>query len=255
MFRRQLKAQARGLISTSKPSPILVAVAYAFAATLLSFLLLQIITLYVPYDQLVEQLQRSATSTQPLDAETIANMEKLAENCLDYLSSPFAVLLSLALVFVSYMLQAGFSLFALNTTNHTADFTDLFGGFSFVLRLVGYYIMRSIFVLLWTLLFIIPGIVAAYRYRMSFYLLVEHPEYSIFDCFRESSRMMRGHKMELLIMDFSFFGWQFLISALSVLGIVIKIWYLPYYEITNALFYRYLHERTYGTSDPVIDIG
>ena len=126
------------------------------------------------------------------------------------------------------------------------------GGFSFILRLILYWILTSIFVFLWSLLFVIPGIIASYRYRMALYLIIEHPEMSVLECIRESSRMMKGHKAELFVMDLSFIGW-YLLMGLPYVGYAAQIWVMPYYQITNALYYRYLygitHREYYGSPE------
>ena len=87
---------------------------------------------------------------------------------------------------------------------------------------------------------------------MALYLIIEHPEMSVLECIRESSRMMKGHKAELFIMDLSFIGW-YLLMGLPYVGYAAQIWVMPYYEITNALYYRYLygitHRQDYGSPE------
>ena len=162
------------------------------------------------------------------------------------------MLLTLALMFISGILGIGLTVFSLNTTNGTSSFSDILGGFSFILRRILYWILTSIFVFLWSLLFVIPGIIASYRYRMALYLIIEHPEMSVLECIRESSRMMKGHKAELFIMDLSFIGW-YLLMGLPYVGYAAQIWVMPYYEITNALYDRYLygitHRQAYGSPE------
>lgn len=95
--------------------------------------------------------------------------------------------------------------------------------------------LRNLYTGLWSLLFIIPGIVKAYEYRMIPYLLADHPEMSHQDAFYESKRMMTGYKMEAFVLDLSFIGWK-LLSALTLN--LLGIFYVnPYIYATNAELY------------------
>lgn len=96
---------------------------------------------------------------------------------------------------------------------------------------------------LWGLLFVIPGIVASYRYRQALYLLLDHPEMGIMECISESKRMMRGHKAELFILDLSFLGW----SLLTIIPFV-SVYVLPYMQSTYAIYYMHLRELDGGFS-------
>ena len=110
-------------------------------------------------------------------------------------------------------------------------FKDDFGG----ILLLG--LMQYIFIALWSMLFIIPGIVKYYSYAMSYYIKADHPEYDWQACINASKEMMKGHKMDLFILDLSFIGWIFV--GLLVFGIGI-LWVNPYIECTKANFYAYL---------------
>lgn len=98
-------------------------------------------------------------------------------------------------------------------------------------------LMQELFVFLWSLLFVIPGIVAVYRYALIFYIRADHPEYDWRTCFNESKRLMSGHKMELFVLHLSFLGW-ILVGTLT-LGIGL-LWVVPYMNATEAQFYRSL---------------
>ena len=108
-------------------------------------------------------------------------------------------------------------------------------GFQHFLKIIGLNIVSGIFVFLWSLLFVIPGIVASYRYRQALYLLLDHPEMGIMECIRESKRLMRGHKAELFVLDLSFIGW----ALLAIIPFV-SVYTLPYAESAYALYYDHL---------------
>lgn len=70
-----------------------------------------------------------------------------------------------------------------------------------------------LFIVLWTMLFIIPGIVAAYRYSLAPMLLRDRPELGALDCIRESKRLMTGNKSSMFVLDLTFLGWMILASV------------------------------------------
>ena len=96
-------------------------------------------------------------------------------------------------------------------------------------------ILMSIFTFLWSLLLFIPGIVKAYSYSMTMYVLADHPEMSATDAIAESQRIMQGNKWRLFCLDLSFIGWLFLCAL--TLGIL-TLWIAPYQETARAEFYE-----------------
>lgn len=127
-------------------------------------------------------------------------------------------------------------------TRQKIDFKDLFAGFSQDIGqniLLGF--LSSLFVALWSLLFVIPGIVKAYGYGMIYYIKADHPEYDWRTCLQVSQQMMYGHKMDLFVLDLSFIGWYFVGSLCLGVG---ALWVHPYHETTRALFYEQLKQNT-----------
>ena len=127
-------------------------------------------------------------------------------------------------------------------TRQKIDFKDLFAGFSQDIGqniLLGF--LSSLFVALWSLLFVIPGIVKAYGYGMIYYIKADHPEYDWRTCLQASQQMMYGHKMDLFVLDLSFIGWYFVGSLCLGVG---ALWVHPYHETTRALFYEQLKQNT-----------
>lgn len=103
-----------------------------------------------------------------------------------------------------------------------------------------------LFTALWSLLFIIPGIVKYYSYSMSFYVSLDHPEYSSMECIKESERLMQGKKMELFCLDLSFIGWHILGALCFGIG---TLWSYTYREQAFAQFYQDLVTRAYTNSE------
>ena len=100
-------------------------------------------------------------------------------------------------------------------------------------------VLYNIFLLLWTLLFFIPGIVKSYSYAMTFYILRDNPNMPANDAITESRRMMNGNKFRLFCLHFSFIGWLIL-SALTFN--ILLIWVIPYMQTAQAAFYESLKQ-------------
>jgi len=136
-------------------------------------------------------------------------------------------------------LTAGLGFFFLSQSRTgSSDLAGLFEGFkrdftgTFVLGL-----LISIFVALWSILFVIPGIVMTYAYSMAFYIKCDHPEYDWRTCIDQSKAMMSGHKGELFYLDLSFIGWYILGILCCGVG---TLWVIPYHSATRAQFYQAL---------------
>lgn len=95
--------------------------------------------------------------------------------------------------------------------------------------------LRGLFTLLWTLLFLIPGIIKTYEYRLIPYLLAEYPDMEWQEVFRRSKELMDGHKMDAFVLDLSFIGWH-LLGGISF-GLVDIFYTNPYQNAVNAEFY------------------
>ncbi|MCD2257033.1 DUF975 family protein [Lactobacillus sp. CC-MHH1034] len=104
-------------------------------------------------------------------------------------------------------------------------------------------LMMYIFTILWSLLLVIPGIVASYSYRMTYYIYRDHQtdtDWHTLDYIRASKVMMRGAKGRLFYLDLSFIGWHLL--SVLLLGIP-EFWVMPYQAATNAAFYHHLQQQ------------
>jgi len=148
---------------------------------------------------------------------------------------------SLFSMFIEIMLQiagVGYLSYTLNISRHYPNgMSDLADGFSITFKVFAVAFMQGLFIMLWSCLLIVPGIIAAYSYRQAFYILLDDPDKGVLQCIRESKEMMRGHKKELFVLDLSFIGWYLLISlSAGILG----IWILPYIYTTYAMYYNML---------------
>ena len=223
-----LKNNARIIIKTARPSVI--------AASLI-FLLVSL---------LMGALSTKLTGITVDNLITYQNYVSSGdfERALTYLTSLIpprsARVFILLLSIVSMIWQAGYTIFIMNTVKKSgATFGNLLDGFSITLKLILLGFLRTLFITLWSLLFYFPGIIAAYRYRMSLYLLLDHPEMGVMECLRTSKQMMKGHKWECFVMDLSFIGWR-LLSELPLIGYFVSLWVTPYINTTYVLYYMAL---------------
>ena len=114
-------------------------------------------------------------------------------------------------------------------------------------RVLGVTLLTMLFVVLWSLLLLIPGIVKGYSYALTFYIANDHPELSPNECINRSIDMMQGHKVDLFLLHLSFIGWIFL--GLLSLGIGL-LWVAPWMRMAQVGFYQQLKAEWEGSSSP-----
>jgi uncharacterized membrane protein len=146
-------------------------------------------------------------------------------------------------VIISTIIQFGYQSYCLKVANrdNTMSYGDLFGSVRYFFKALGLLLMVSLLTFLWALLFIIPGIIAAYRYSQAIFVLVEDPSKGIMQCIRESKEMMVGHKWEFFVLELSFILWQLL--GLVTCGLAF-IYVYPYMKVTFANYYNAVKPKT-----------
>lgn len=158
----------------------------------------------------------------------------------------FLILMSVVIlldVFICNPIEVGCKRFYVRNLNESAQVGNV--GFAFdnhYKNITKTMFFRDLYTILWTMLFIIPGIVKSYEYQMIPYLLAENPQMSREQAFAESKRMMSGQKWRAFVLDLSFIGWNIL-SAIT-LGILGIFYVQPYMDATHAALYEALR---YGT--------
>lgn len=126
-------------------------------------------------------------------------------------------------------------------------FETLFGFFSYWKTAAVAKLLQSVYVLLWSLLLIIPGIIATYSYAMTEFILAEHPDLTASEAIAQSKEMMSGNRWRLFCLHFSFIGWDILSSLTLGIG---NLWLRPYKQAANAAFYREISGTGYAAFDP-----
>lgn len=267
MFNRiEAKMRATASMRMTSPSPLPVTLVYLLLTTGVAWLLGFV--LFDPASVIMDDLWAGYT------------LEESLSYLLQEYSTGLTVFFAVQMVLSVYRSVMGFGYhsYALRMArNEMPVYANLFDGFAKFLRVLWMDILIGIFVFLWTLLALIPLsvlIVAAtlysqlfvlftvplyvaalavsisvhLRYRLAPYFLLDDPSCTAREAIGRSKRAMKGWKMELLILDLSFLGWE-LLAGLT-LGIL-NIWVLPYRNATEANFYDCVTGGMYPPSDPV----
>lgn len=145
-------------------------------------------------------------------------------------------LLTLAFEIIVLPLSAGLIAYLLHLTRGEAfDIKDLFKYFDKrIITLIVLELLISLFTILWSILFIIPGIIAAISYSLSIYIFVDETKTSPMDIIRESKRITQGNKWDLFVFGLSFILWDMLVSI--TFGIA-AIYVVPYQSVALTMYY------------------
>lgn len=145
-------------------------------------------------------------------------------------------LLSLAAFLIGGVLQLGYARFLLKQHDgKELDFNDLFSQFDRFGTGFAQDFLRTLYTFLWSLLLIVPGIIAALSYAMTPFILEEHPELTASEAIARSKALMDGHKMDLFILNLTFLGWDILCALTANIG---NLFLNPYKNAAYAVFYR-----------------
>ena len=130
----------------------------------------------------------------------------------------------------------GYAKYNLNLVDKkNAAFETLFEYFSHWKTTTIARLLRALYVFLWSLLFIIPGIVAGFSYAMTDYILAEDHELTADEAISQSKSLMMGNKWRFFCLQFSFIGWDILATLAFGIG---HLWLTPYKQAAYAAFYR-----------------
>lgn len=144
-------------------------------------------------------------------------------------------------IFIFNPLKIGcYAFFKENVQSGTADVNLLKEGFNDYGHKFFTMFLRSLFIAIGAMLFVVPGIYLALCYRMVPYIVRDNPELAPMDVLRRSKEMMDGHKWNAFVLDLSFLGWDIL--SVCTLGLVGIFWANPYIQNTNAALYLELKD-------------
>lgn len=235
--RAEIKAEARGLIQTARVSPLLV------TAILLAvgFLLDRVVSLvetgsfFYTYSFTQEEISRIVNGDYQLLLDSIHVTPQ---------STFFSVLVAL----FNVVLSGGYYIYCMGIRRgQVMGCSSLLDGLSVAGKLIWCYVLTQIKIVLWSMLFVIPGIVAMYRYRFACYNVLTDSALSAGDAIRLSCRQTYGRKGSLFALDLSFLGWFLLSAVLSelagpVLGVLVPVvfnlWLTPYQVLSDLGYYE-----------------
>lgn len=256
----QLKQNARRQMDTSYPGGISMVLKGALVYLLLTNWITLIFGLVQegPLETLLNQVADalSTGSTAALDG-----VFQSAPALFQPFTAKVSLFVSILLFLYTVVMDYGYSSYALDLyrgkqPGYRAPFSRFdIGGKIILLELIMFAC-----VYLWSILFLIPGIMAWYRYRMSRYVLLDHPDMGVLTAWNHSKQMMQGHKFQLFLVDLSFLLWiaaayfatnavQFLMSNAGQSAIVASllseviftafyVYLTPYIELTGVGFYH-----------------
>ena len=143
---------------------------------------------------------------------------------------------SVLALFIAGPMLVGVSMFSLSLSRgENARLEQIFEGFKNYGTVLGAYLLMVLFIFLWMLLLIIPGIIAAIAYSQTFYILAEDDTIGSMDALKKSKEMMDGYKWKYFCLGLRFIGWALL--CILTLGIGF-LWLSPYIQISYAKFYE-----------------
>jgi uncharacterized membrane protein len=137
---------------------------------------------------------------------------------------------------ISGPLSLGISIFSLNISrNREARLEQIFLGFNNFATAFAAYLLMVVFIILWMLLLIVPGIIAALSYSMTFYILADDGSIKAMEAIDKSKKMMNGYKWKYFRLCLRFLGWALL--CIPTLGIGF-LWLIPWINVSSAKFYE-----------------
>jgi len=195
-------------------------------------------------------------------ASVINAMNNINAQMTDMHAQPTAMPLSWSLGFLvftliygalTYAASAGYAGMALRgLSGYTVSAVDIFSRFREFGRWALYYLIFSIRVMLWSILFVIPGIMAAYSYSQATYLMLKDPNLSGWDAIEQSTEMMSGYRIDLFLLHLSFILWILLVVVTFGLA---ALYVYPYVWLADAAFHRNLAGDDVEQSEVSVDFA
>lgn len=232
--RIDIKEESKGIIRSARVSPLLVT-AIVMAVT---FLLNRVIDLVeggsMLYSyQLNWEYFRAVMERDPYAVQTL--LDSIPE--ITGHSFFFSTLVSLFTI----VLNGGYYVYCMGIRRGVEmPVSTLLDGLGVAGKLIWCWIQISVRVALWSMLFVIPGLIAAYRYRFAYYNLLTDSTLSAGEAIRLSCQQTAGIKMDLFVLDLSFIGWL-LLSAITMS--LLDMWLTPYITLCDLAYFEEAQKR------------
>lgn len=230
--RVDIKTEAKEILRSAKVSPILI----TLIVMAIAFVLNRVMIL-VEYGTLfpIGFIQRYAEAYQQAFATgDVSALQALAASLPESTSMSFffSTLVSLFMV----ILNAGYFIYCMGIRQGVEmPYSTLTEGLSVAGKLIWCWVQLTVRTFLWSMLFIIPGIVAAYRYRFAYYNILTDGSLSASEAIALSCRQTAGMKMDLFVLDLSFIGWE--IVSNFTYGLL-NIWLMPYKTLAELAYFE-----------------
>ena len=153
----------------------------------------------------------------------------------------------IAIMIIGSAVELGYDKFNLTLYESKADpkIETLFSRFSYFGNALLLRLLMLVKIFAWTLLFVVPGIIASFRYSMAPYIMAENPDLSATEAIEQSKRLMAGNKWRLFCLELSFIGWWLLVALTFGAG---AVFLRPYSKAAITAFYLDLTGRLDGVS-------
>ena len=243
--RVEIKREARELIRTGRVSPLVMTA----IVLVISYVLSRVVNL-VTYGTIfpeVYDLQYLQNVMSGMDFDAALTITSESMEVRDTLASNF---LSILVGLFTAVLMGGYYYYLMGIRQRfEMSYDSLFDGLAVAGKLIWCELLMGIRIALWSMLFVIPGLIAAYRYRFAIYNIMADDSLSAGEAIALSCKQTNGMKMDLLVLDLSFLIWA-LVSALTLN--ILDVWLKPYMVLSDLAYYeeaqRRLDRSPYGGS-------
>ena len=232
--RAEIKAEAKGILRTARVSPYIV----TFLVIVIGFVLNRLVdlaeggSLFYSYETYMEYYSILLSGNQ-LALEQF--LYSLPENTAS--SFFFSILSSLIML----VLNGGYYVYCIGIRRGAEmPYSSLADGLGVAGKLIWCWIQMSVKIFLWSMLFVIPGIIASYRYRFAYYNILTDGSLSASAAIRLSCQQTQGMKGQLFVLDLSFIGWSILSSLTAGL---LNIWLTPYMTMCDLAYFEEAQRR------------
>lgn len=151
------------------------------------------------------------------------------------------ILSQIASIIINGLFAFGYTSYFLKLSrNEEVTYNELFSKTHLFGPYIAISLLTTVFVVLWSFLFIIPGIIASISYSFVYFVALDYPKLNATKVLQKSKEIINGHKMDFFILNLSFLGWMLL--GILTCGIL-YLWLIPYMEVTIANFYNTLKEK------------
>lgn len=185
-----------------------------------------------------------------LGAILIANLIGSITSSVTVENGGMALVITIGGGILAYFMEVGLIRYMTNfVKGKETSFELLFSKFKDWKQIIITYLHQFAVIFLWTLLFIVPGIIKGYAYALVAYIIAEDSTISSKEALKLSEEMMKGHKGELFVLGLSFIGWHLL--AILTLGIL-EIWIMPYQHTATTKFLLNIKENYKKAKEPEV---